>query len=125
LALKARWLAAAATGALALGSAAHAQTAAPQAPAAAPVPSGDPSAPIISEDQFEAELPSLDPALGQPLEPLDQFQGPPAPAGETIADAPVPDDPALLEPLPPLATFDVTTPEGTGEPEEAPPCDTG
>jgi translocation and assembly module TamA len=83
--------------------------------------SGDPSGPIIADDQFQAELPSLDPALGTPLEPLEQFQGPPAAPGETVPDAPPPDDPALTEPLPPLATFDVTTPDGGAEPEEAPP----
>jgi hypothetical protein len=70
-----------ATSALVLVAPAWAQTAPPAAPRprAAP-PSGDPDGPIIADDQFEAELPSLDPALGTPLEPLDQFQGrPPRP----------------------------------------------
>ncbi len=108
-------------GALALGSAAHAQNAAPS-PTPSPPPQTDPNAPIIPDDQFQSELPSLDPALGDPLEPLDQFQGPPPAPGETVPDAPVPDDPALTEPLPPLATFDVTTPEATpGDTDEPPP----
>ena len=108
--------------ALAIAAPGWAQSATPApTPTPLPAPSGDPGEPIIGDSQFEAELPSLDPALGTPLEPLDQFQGPPAAPGETVPDAPVPDDPALTEPLPPLATFDVTTPERTGEPEEAPP----
>jgi translocation and assembly module TamA len=76
---------------------------------------------VITDDQFESELPSLDPALGDSLEPIENFQGPPAQPGETIADAPPPDDPALAEPLPPLATFDVTTPPPPVGGEQEPP----
>ncbi|HEX8442024.1 MAG TPA: BamA/TamA family outer membrane protein [Allosphingosinicella sp.] len=108
-----------ATGALAFGSAASAQPSQPEP--AIPPGSENSRDPIITDDQFQAELPSLDPELGNPLEPLDQFQGPPAQPGETIPDAPVPDDPALAEPLPPLATFDVTTPEVPAGGEQEPP----
>ena len=97
--------------------------------AAAPAqdqPDSPPAAPIISDAEFEAELPPLDPELGVPLEPIESFEGPPepaepaAPGAELVPDAPLP-DPALTEPLPPLATFDVTTPEATAEAEEPPP----
>ena len=108
-----------ATGAVVLASAGHAQAPTPVPPSSQSAPTGDA---IITDDQFQAELPSLDPALGDPLQPLDQFQGPPAEPGETVADAPIPDDPALAEPLPPLATFDVTTPPPPADGEvEAPP----
>jgi translocation and assembly module TamA len=111
-------LAAVATGALAFASAGHAQS---PTPAPAPPAGGAPDETVITEDQFQAELPSLDPALSDPLEPLDQFQGPPPQPGETVPDAPPPDDPALTEPLPPLATFDVTTPPPTPGGEAEPP----
>ncbi len=106
-------------GALALGSAAGAQTTSPP-PREESV---DPDAPIVPDAQFEAELPSLDPALAAPLEPIETFDIPAVPpAGtETVPDAPVPDDPALAEPLPPLATFDVTPPPATAEDAEEPP----
>jgi translocation and assembly module TamA len=86
----------------------------------APPPAGEP---IVSDSQFEEELPPLDPELGRPLEPIEGFDVDEAPAvtaeGELIPDAPV-DDPALSEPLTPIATFDVTTPEpGTEDPDDA------
>lgn len=80
--------------------------------------------PIIPDDQFEAQLPSLDPALTQPLEPIETFEGPPPAEGdpvEVVPDAAIP-DPALTEPLPPLSTFDVTTPEATAEADDADPA---
>ena len=119
------FITAVAGGALALGSGAHAQSAPP--PRAAqpetPSPAANPSGQIITDEEFEAKLPSLDPELGRPLEPIDSFELPPAvPATgpELLPDAPV-SDPALTEPLPPIATFDVTTPPpGTGDdPERA------
>jgi translocation and assembly module TamA len=108
-------------GALALGSAAQAQTANPPAPP--PEEPIDPNAPIVPDAEFDAELPSLDPALGAPLEPIESFEMPavPPPGTETVADAPVPDDPALTDPLPPLATFDVTPPPATAEDAAEPP----
>ena len=114
-------LAAVGMGALALGSAAGAQTA--SRPEPQPEETVDPNAPIIPDAQFEAELPSLDPALGAPLEPIETFNMPAVPpAGtQTVPDAPVPDDPALTEPLPPLATFDVTPPPATAEDVAEPP----
>jgi translocation and assembly module TamA len=90
----------------------------------APQQPSDPNAPIVPDPEFEAALPSLDPALSTPLEPIESFPMPqvPAPPGaETISDAPVPDDPALAEPLPPLATFDVTTPPATADDDQEPP----
>jgi translocation and assembly module TamA len=114
-------LAAVGLGALALGSAAQAQTANPPAPP--PEEPIDPNAPIVPDAEFDAELPSLDPALGAPLEPIESFEMPavPPPGTETVADAPVPDDPALTDPLPPLATFDVTPPPATAEDAAEPP----
>jgi len=105
-------------------SPAHAQKAAP-AQAAAPqteTPPANPSGDIIPDAEFEAQLPSLDPELGRPLEPIEDFPLPPADpvAGpELLPDAPVA-DPALVEPLPPLATFDVTTPPPGAADEERP-----
>lgn len=87
----------------------------------------EPTGPIVSDEEFEAQLPSLDPALAQPLEPLEEFEGPPPPPSPPEADGvtPVPDadlpDPALTEPLPPLSTFDVRVPETTAtEADEEP-----
>ena len=113
--------AAVAIGALAMASAADAQ----QVPVADPPPetAEDPEGPIVPDAEFEAALPSLDPELDVPLEPIESFPmpAPPPPGAETVPDAPVPDDPALTAPLPPLATFDVTTPEAPAEPEQEPP----
>ncbi|HEY9554285.1 MAG TPA: BamA/TamA family outer membrane protein [Allosphingosinicella sp.] len=84
----------------------------------------EPAGPIIPDDQFEAQLPALDPALGEPLEPIETFEGPPAAEGdpaEPVPDASIP-DPALTEPLPPLSTFDVRTPEATVETDDAEPA---
>jgi len=107
-----------AAGALMASAAASAQETAP------PAPDPDPSAPIVSDQEFETQLPPLDPALSQPLEPIEGFELPPvdpdAPIEATPPEA-VPADPALTEPLPPLATFDVTTPPPGTEEEEARP----
>jgi translocation and assembly module TamA len=102
-------MAAAAAGALALGTAmpAFAQTDPPETP-----PS---DAPIVTDSQFDKELPALDPELGKPLEPLEDFAGPPAattPEGELIPDVALP-DPELERPLTPITQFDVTTPPPT------------
>lgn len=94
----------AAAGALIAHGAAHAQSPAPAAPA--------PNEPIVPDSQFEEALPPLDPALRQPLEPLDAIQ-PPAdpnappfpPVPGPVEDAPL-GDPALTEPLPPLSSFE-------------------
>jgi translocation and assembly module TamA len=97
-------MAALAGSAMALVPAAQAQTEPPQAPA--------PDEPIVSDSQFERELPPLDPELGKPLEPIEDFSGlPPAttPEGELIPDAAIP-DPELAQPLTPIDRFDVTTP---------------
>ena len=103
-----------AAGALALATAtpAFAQNASspsdpPQTPAA--------DEPIVSDSQFEEALPALDPELGKPLEPLEDFSGPPpatTPEGELIPDVAVP-DPELERPLTPISEFDVTTPPPT------------
>jgi translocation and assembly module TamA len=88
-----------------------------------PAPKQDP---IVPDSQFEEALPPLDPALNQPLEPIegiapDTRPFPPVPG--PVEEAPL-GDPALGEPLPPLSTFqsepiqDVAAPEGE---EAAPP----
>ena len=110
-----------AAGALALATAApaFAQANNPQDPPATPAP----DEPIVSDSQFEKELPALDPELGKPLEPLEDFAGPPpatTPEGELIPDAAVP-DPEIDRPLTPISEFDVTTPppsEGDGDGDE-------
>ena len=96
-----------AAGALAMATAASAQTQPP------PMPPAD--EPIVPDSQFDKELPALDPELGKPLEPLEDFAGPPpatTPEGELIPDATVA-DPELERPLTPISEFDVTTPPPT------------
>lgn len=99
--------AAIAGGSLTLASASQAQVSTP----------AEADEPVISDNAFEAELPSLDPELATPLVPIESFDVednvPASPSGESVADAPVPDDPALTEPLEPIATFDVEVPEAT------------
>jgi translocation and assembly module TamA len=92
---------------LALATAAHGQETA--------APNPDPSAPIITDPEFESQLPPLDPELGRPLEPIESFDLPAVAPDQPLAPVaatPLP-DPALTEPLPPLANFDVTTPPPT------------
>jgi len=79
----------------------------------------NPDVPIIPDSQFEEALPSLDPALDAPLQSIDDFTLPDDPA--TAPETP-PVDPALTEPLPPLATFDVTPPVEPSEPDDAAPA---
>jgi translocation and assembly module TamA len=102
--------------ALALSSVLAAQTSPPAPPAPPP-----PDEPIVSDSQFEEELPPLDAELNKPLEPLEDFAAPTppvSPEGEIIPDAPV-DDPELTRPLTPISEFDVRTPEPTeGESED-------
>ena len=92
--------------ALALASPALAQNAIPQTP--------PPDEPIVSDSQFEEELPPLDPDLDAPLEPIDTFDvddaGTVSPDGELIPDA-SPTDPELERPLTPIESFEVATPE--------------
>jgi translocation and assembly module TamA len=109
-------LAVAAGGALALGPSARAQT-----------QTTDPSAPIVSDEDFEAQLPPLDPELARPLEPIEDIDLPlPAEAVPGAEPQPpvqaAPPDPALAEPLPPLTTFDVTTPPAGATEDEARPA---
>jgi translocation and assembly module TamA len=103
-------LAAVAGGALALGNAASAQSQA-QASSAPPKPQSD--EPIVADDEFQKELPALDPELGKPLEPLESFDvaDSPAPANAEIIPDAQPADPELTRPLTPLTEFDVRTPE--------------
>jgi translocation and assembly module TamA len=96
---------------------AFAQAAQPRA--AQPQPSATqppaPDEPIIPDSQFEEQVPSLDPELGRPLEPLDPIPTPGINATPTVPFPPVPGpvedaplgDPELAQPLPPLDTFDV------------------
>ncbi|MGQ0558415.1 MAG: autotransporter assembly complex protein TamA [Sphingosinicella sp.] len=88
----------------------------PQGP---PPPSAE--TPIVSDSDFEEELPPLDPALQEPLEPIPDDPEPFPPVPGPVADAPL-GDPALAEPLPPLSEADVepSDPVGTGDPDERP-----
>ncbi len=103
-------------GALAAPAAAHLQSA--EAPAT--------EEPIIPDSQFEEALPPLDPELGaplEPIEPLDPAAPPFPPVPGPVEDTPL-GDPALAEPLPPLATFDVQPAGETaadGDSDEPPP----
>jgi len=94
---EARLLAAILCGALA--APAFAQPAPPPPP-----PQND--EPIVSDSQFEEALPPLDPALNQPLEPIDPNAPAFPPVPGPVEDTPL-GDPALTEPLPPLSGFDV------------------
>src|SRR4051812_20494489 len=109
-------MAAVAASAVALAGGTDAAQPARKAAPAPPPPA--PGQPIIPDDQFQKELPPLDPDLAKPLEPIDAFKGPDgkpltapivAPNG-TLPPVTAPADPALTEPLAPLSTFDVTTP---------------
>jgi translocation and assembly module TamA len=101
----------AAAGALIAPTTAFAQASAPPSP---PQQAG-PNEPIVPDSQFEEALPSLDPALQQPLEPLESIQPPADPSAPLpppfppvpgpVEEAPL-GDPALSEPLPPLSTFE-------------------
>lgn len=78
---------------------------------------------ILTDDEFEASLPSLD----EPLEPLvlpptenAEPETSPPPGVVSLPDALI-EDPALTQPLPPIATFDVTTPQATTAPSDAAP----
>jgi len=95
-----------------MASVASAQTDAPKPPPA--------DEPIVPDSQFDKELPPLDPELGKPLEPLEDFSGPqPAvtPEGELIPDATI-TDPELTRPLTPISEFDVATPAPSPEGED-------
>ena len=110
-------LGAVAAGALALATAASAQSAAAPDPPQVPPP----DEPIVPDSQFQKELPSLDPELGKPLEPLEDFSGPPPPVtpeGELIPDAAVP-DPEIERPLTPIEQFDVATPAPDADGDDA------
>jgi translocation and assembly module TamA len=117
---------------MALATPALAQTEARGSPASPgqvpPAPeSGGPVAapaegPIVSDQQFQSQLPSLNPDINAPLEPIQSFQGPtppapPPPAGVAppAGAEPPPLDPALNEPLPPLSSFDATPLETPAE----------
>lgn len=139
-------LSTAAGGAIAFASAAGAQSPSAQPPSAqqssaVSAPSGQVSAPasavpvpalpqassepIVPDSQFQEALPSLDPALGAPLEPLETFDVTDTPAtaapAAPAAGAPPANDPALTEPLTPIGSFDVATPApGTEPPDDAP-----
>nr|WP_309658137.1 MULTISPECIES: BamA/TamA family outer membrane protein [unclassified Sphingomonas] len=85
---------------------------------------GDPqgNAPIVPEAEFDAALPPLSGDINAPLEPMDRMAAPATPSTQTPVSpatttplatgdtlAPVgPEDPALAQPLTPLASFDST-----------------
>jgi translocation and assembly module TamA len=77
--------------------------AAPAFAQAAPAQSDEP---IVPDSQFEEALPPLDPALNQPLEPIDANAPPFPPEPGPVEDTPL-GDPALTDPLPPISGFDV------------------
>lgn len=77
---------------------------------------GQPTTDIVPDTQFDAQLPPLEPALNAQLEPVDQAPMP------VEASPATPPDPALSQPLPPIASFDVTLPADANDqpPEKAP-----
>jgi translocation and assembly module TamA len=82
---------------------------------------------IVSEPELEAALPSLSDDPEAPLEPMDDFETPAAPAplqpgqqrGDdgAFASPALPEENELGEPLTPLATFDVNPPAEVAEAE--------
>jgi translocation and assembly module TamA len=110
-------LAAVAWSALAFASAAEAQPA-QRAQTETPPPTPLPGDPIVPDSQFEEALPPLDPDLTRPLEPLEPVDpnAPPFPPvpGPVDESAPL-GDPALAEPLPPLATFEAEPIQEAGD----------
>lgn len=84
-----------------------------------------PETDFVDDAEFDAALPPLDPELNAPLQPIGDLAVEPAdaapPPGTASTPAPTsalnvqaePIDPALAEPLPALATFDVATPVAT------------
>jgi translocation and assembly module TamA len=78
------------------------------APVAALAQPPQPDTPVIPDAEFESALPKVDGDLNAPLQPLQDFAAPP----------PAPADPELTQPLPPLATFDVTTPTEPAKAEQ-------
>ena len=97
--------------------------AAQTAQAQQPPPSPEDSEPIIPDSEFEDELPPLDPALQEPLEPIEEIAPDPSPFPPVpgpVEDRPL-GDPALAEPLPPLDSVEVEPVEvGPTEDPEAP-----
>jgi translocation and assembly module TamA len=136
---EARYIALILAGALAAPAFARTQPARPPEDQAARSPGAQPQSgePIVPDSQFEQALPPLDPALNQPLEPIDA--NPPATTPSTTTTTPtspfppVPGpvenaplgDAALSEPLPPISTFDVqpaaTAQTAQGNSQEPPP----
>jgi translocation and assembly module TamA len=112
-------------GALAAPAFARAQPARPEGQAAPPQ-RAEPrdGTPIVPDSQFEQALPPLDPALNQPLEPIDANAPPFPPVPGPVENQPL-GDPALTEPLPPLSGFDVQPAENAqtaqGNSAEPPP----
>jgi hypothetical protein len=70
------WMAAVAAGAVALAGRADAAQSSRKATPPPPPPATAPGEPIVPDDQFQKELPPLDPDLSKPLEPIDAFKGP-------------------------------------------------
>jgi translocation and assembly module TamA len=92
---------------------------------AAPEPQGD----IVPQAEFDTSLPPLSGDINAPLEPMPTGPTatvPPTPSppaatpqagsstGEAIADAPLPEETELAQPLPPIATFDANPVEVAG-----------
>ncbi len=90
-------------------------------PADGAAPASDPQGnqPIVPDAEFDAALPPLSGDINAPLEPMAPAATPAAPpAAGSVATAPVatgdtlgaigPEDPALVQPLTPLAGFDAT-----------------
>jgi translocation and assembly module TamA len=124
---EARYIALMLAGVLAAPACARAQPAKPpEGQATAPPQGSEPASPgpIVPDSQFEQALPPLDPALNQPLEPLDPNTPAFPPVPGPVENTP-PGDAALTEPLPPISTFDVqpaeTAQTAQGNSEEPPP----
>jgi translocation and assembly module TamA len=77
------------------------------------------SKPIVSDVQFDAALPPVDPVLNTPLTPVDRSAMPADGTDHVQAAVPTAPDPGLSQPLTPLASFDVTTPPAEAAAETA------
>ena len=123
---EARYIALIVAGVFAAPAFARAQPAKPPEDQAAPPQGSEPASaePIVPDSQFEQALPPLDPALNQPLEPIDPNAPAFPPVPGPVENTPL-GDAALTEPLPPISSFDVQPVENAqtaqSDSEEPPP----
>lgn len=98
---------------------------------AAQPPAAPDADPIIPDSQFEQALPPIDAELAAPLSPIEDIDALPVETPDAQVAQPQPQpqptpsaaatpDPALAEPLPSLATFDVEPPQAVAEDDAKP-----